>query len=160
MYKAFCVTEKREMALTGKWPARLCIVLLLMCAGLFPSEGFGGEVANNSGEGSETVVTQEPVELLKDADWHKNKWQNMPAIIEISDKQLNLLFNRPEIVFALRRAINFAWDETHDYNDGKVVTTYRFSRVGERQALIEYQSALVEDPAKTASGSFTIEAKP
>jgi len=156
----FCSIRRQKVAVAWKWLLQACAVMLVLCVALFSQPGFAGEIENTSDEGSETVVTQQESQLFKDADWHKNKWQNMPAIIEISEKHLNLLFNRPEIVFELRRAIRFEWDDTHDYNDGKIVTRYRFSRLGERQAVIEYQSALVEDPSQTASGSFTIEARP
>jgi hypothetical protein len=105
----------------------------------------------------ESTVNQQEAALFKDADWHKNKWQNMPAIIEITDAYINLLFNRPEIVFGLRRGIRFAWLDTHEYSDGRVVTTHRFSLTPEGRAQIDYSSQLVADPAQTASGSFEIE---
>jgi erythromycin esterase-like protein len=99
-------------------------------------------------------------ELFKNADWHQNKWQNSPAIIEISERGLNLLFNRPEMVFGLKRGINFAWHEEYKYLDGKVLTSYSFQRLGEKQAVIRYESTLQDAPEHTASGSFIIESRP
>ncbi|GEM_PF-2731439 len=98
--------------------------------------------------------------LFKDTAWHKNIWQNSPAIIEITEAYINLLFNRPEIVFGLRRGIRFDWQDEHEYSDGKVVTTYRLRRTAEGRAQIDYLSVLVDAPKQTASGSFEIESRP
>jgi hypothetical protein len=145
----------------------LLCAMALLCAGTVTADGdlpvAGGDLAvveeNLPAKGKATVNQQETA-LFKDADWHKNKWQNSPAIIEITEAYINLLFNRPEIVFGLRRGIRFDWQDTHEYSDGKVVTTYRFSHTAEGRAQIGYGSVLVEDPSQTASGSFEIESRP
>lgn len=108
----------------------------------------------------EPAVNHEDTMIFKPAEWHKNKWQNSPAIIEISEAYINLLFNRPEIVFALRRGIRFDWQDTHEYSDGKVVTIYRLKRTAEGKAHIDYSSVLLEDSTQTASGSFEVEPRP
>lgn len=106
-----------------------------------------------------TAVKEEKEAEFKDVEWHHQRWQNSPALIEITDKHINLLFNRPEKVFALRRGICFAWQDTHEYSDGKVVTTYRFSRLQDGRAKVFYTSVMTDDPARTASGSFELEAR-
>ncbi|MBU1109925.1 MAG: hypothetical protein KKB51_24805 [Candidatus Riflebacteria bacterium] len=158
--------DSRGIALRRNWQGLFFAVFLLTSVTLYPQEcslsgmGSGCDMDQIGGEGAEAVVISEKTEMFKGIDWHKNKWQNMPAIIEISEEYLNLLFNRPEIVFGLRRAIRFAWDEEHNYSDGKVVTRYRFRRLSERQVQIEYQSVLEDDQVQTASGSFIIDARP
>ncbi|PKL47595.1 MAG: hypothetical protein CVV42_12755 [Candidatus Riflebacteria bacterium HGW-Riflebacteria-2] len=144
----------------------LCSLALLFAISAHADVEMSGDgadlavVEENLPAKGETTVNQQETTLFKDADWHKNKWQNMPAIIEITDTYINLLFNRPEILFGLRRGIRFDWQDTHEYSDGRVVTTYRFSRTPEGRAQIDYSSVLVADPAQTASGSFEIEARP
>ncbi len=147
-------------------PMLLCSLILLCAAPAFadaqvPADGRDLTVIEENlpvGEGA--VVANKEETLFKDSVWHKDKWQNSPAIIEITGEHLNLLFNRPEIVFSLRRGIRFEWQDTHEYSDGKVKTTYRFKHTGESRAIIEYESVLVEDPKQTASGSFEIESRP
>ncbi|KAF1081763.1 MAG: hypothetical protein GQF41_2103 [Candidatus Rifleibacterium amylolyticum] len=143
-----------------------CLLAVLLCANVAMADGLAVPVDDRSAieenlpARGETVVTDEKTTVFKSADWHKNKWQNSPAIIEITEAYINLLFNRPEIVFGLRRGIRFDWQDTHEYTDGKVVTTYHFRRTAEGKALIEYRSVLLEDSTQIASGSFEIEPRP
>jgi len=145
----------------------LCSLVLLHSVSAFaevdlPLEGDGSTVSveeNNHFNGV-SAVNNAQTTLFKDAGWHADKWQNSPVIIEITENYINLLFNRPEIVFGLRRGIRFDWQDTHEYSDGKVVTTYRLRRTAEGRAQIDYFSVLADDPKETASGSFEIESRP
>lgn len=87
-------------------------------------------------------------------DWHKNKWQNSPAIITINKEEIRLLFNQPEIVFLLRRAINFKTGDRHEYADKLATTTYLIRNLDEKQATVEYESRFAD--GTTTSGVFTV----
>jgi hypothetical protein len=142
------------------------LLATLLCANVAMAEDLDAPaddlsvIEENLPDRGEKVVNNEQTTIFKNAEWHKNKWQNSPAIIEITEAYINLLFNRPEIVFDLRRGIRFDWQDTHEYSDGKVVTTYNFRRPTEGKAHIDYISVLIEDSTQTASGSFEIESRP
>lgn len=87
-------------------------------------------------------------------DWHKGKWQNSPAIITINKEEIRLLFNRPEIVFLLRRGIDFKVGDKHEYADKLATTTYLIRSLEESKATIEYESRFAD--GTTTSGVFTV----
>jgi len=104
----------------------------------------------------EGAVMQNRSEFLA-TEWHRKKWQESPAIINISQEEIRLLFNRPEKLFQLRRAQLFVLNENYEYRDDKMSVTYRIERLEPTSAHISYECKSAD--GQTATGSFQVEVR-
>jgi len=136
-----------EKAMKINWIMLCCILLVfsVACNGQPP-------VAMEN-EGS---AMKKESEFLT-TEWHRKKWQESPAIIDISSDEMRLLFNRPDKLFQLRRAQFFKAEELFEYSDDKIHVIYRIDRLEPPNAYISFDCRSQE--GTNATGSFIIEAR-
>ncbi len=116
-------------------------------------------VASLTNDARPRVNLKEKKGMLNSVEWHQKKWQESPAIIDISDRGLNLLFNRPEKVFKLRRGIFFSWGDEYEFSDKTQTTVYKIQRSGSETAEIGFTSHKILEPEVTSKGTFFIRSK-
>lgn len=104
----------------------------------------------------ESLKMKTPTEFAS-PEWHRKKWQESPAIINISNDEIRLLFNRPEKLFQLRRAQFFRPEEAYEYSDDVMTVVYRIDRLEPPAAHISYEYK--SSDGELATGSFKIEAR-